>query len=812
MTNISAATIGSAIPEPMRTQIPNLTSIDGAVSLSATGSVHIDRPKDSLEGVLEITVRDGTWQPPNLAFKLNQINTTATATPKRLIVRDWSCSTGFANFHGSALMEHWDPQQVTVSVFSEHIPFSKEFRESLPQREQEYWGRFQPEGHFDVNGRITWAGAEPKFVGVFKFSDNAITFFKFPYRVTHVSGKAEFHPDGRVSVDLAGTAGQGSATLVGTAVGLGAKDHMHLTLTTQNVAVDDQLRKAFEPLPSSAVSAIQKIKAVGTGQAVAQIRRHSGTTAIRTDVDAELDLRNFSADWFPLALDRVVGKVVVSRDRIEFQNVRGNTSTGMEVTMDGWSQNDGMIRGEEPTKGEQYLLLNFWANQVPLNADVRKALPRTWHRVWDHLRPEGKASLTCRLIRVGETEPRLAFRFDASQAAITPYSFPYRLENISGPIEMRDGVLAWKDLTARHDTTVWRSSSGHVKTNHETGEVHFVDLSTSSLPIDSSLRAAVPEALRAVFDFLSPSKPAENVGIEDFVVTWDTEGRKPPVIEIGSAKASFRQANMMPAIGASDVIGHVVIHGSCVETASLKGNIDLESLKLAGMRATGIRGRINVEGPHLHFENVHGKFYRGDLHVAKLSAKLDRESAYETRISIMNASLKDYVAQVWNAELPLDASVNANLFLNGKSPNINRLGGNGTLDMRDVDLLHLPVLIDQLDFLVNRLPEGRPFDDFHADFDIQGDIIVIRKMDMSNTTMKISLRQSPGWMRLSDGALDLLMVPSFSRRGIRIPFVNDSASFHVGGSLSNPLIEHRPFSGTIGGIKRALTPVRGRQP
>jgi hypothetical protein len=73
---------------------------------------------------------------------------------------------------------------------------------------------------------------------------------------------------------------------------------------------------------------------------------------------------------------------------------------------------------------------------------------------------------------------------------------------------------------------------------------------------------------------------------------------------------------------------------------------------------------------------------------------------------------------------------------------------------------------------------------------------------MANSTLSMTLRQAPGQMSLKTGELDLLMTPGLLKPGFRIPFVADTLTFHVGGALNNPRIDHRPLKGTSDGIRR----------
>jgi hypothetical protein len=780
------------VPEQHRGKIASPETLRGKLQVSAKGKVRTKEQPFGWEGKATAELKDVAWSPPQSPFPITGASATIEVTPAGLMVKSAEATVGPTTARAAGVLPDWDARQARLEFSATNVPFVKEIRDRLPERQRELWDKFQPEGSVSVTGEAAMNGDKPRFVGRVVLQDNAACYEKFPYRIAGAQGVVEFKPDGRIEIDAVAPFGGGVGKLVGTLSDCSPTSEMELTIAGSDVTIDDDLRRAFDAIKPAA-EAIRKVHVIGKGKGVVTLKRRQGSRTVRVDADVDLDLRKFHADWFPYPIDHVTGRVVVHPDRVEFLNVLGKTRAGATVQMKGWSQRDGPLAdGGEPT-GRSHLRLEFLVTAAPLDATLKNAIPPEWHSMWDHLRPEGTLSLTATFDQPPGQKPARSFRLDASQAAITPSAFPYRLHNIEGAIHATDCGVAWKGLVARHGDVEWHCGKGEVKISQGAGELHFDALSIPELPIDPDLKAAVPANVRSVLDFLSPNVPAERVNLENFTVNWSGDGAAPK-FEIGQGKATFSKANLAPAIGAKNVTGEITLSGFCNDSPDFKGNVYLHSITLADMKATGLQSQLAVRGPKIEFNGLKADFYGGKVHGVQLHAVVDPVPEYEAQITVMNANLRDYVRQTMNTEMPLNAEVFANLRLHGKGQSIGRLRGAGSIDMHQVDVLRLPILLDQLAFLLKKLPEGKTFDHLHADFDLDGTRMLVNQLKMSSSAGAFALQRRDGLVDLSTGRLDLDMVYELTR-GVRVfPFTNLTA-LHVGGTFSNPEVKHTPVNG-----------------
>jgi len=783
------------VPEQHRGKIANPESLHGLLKVSAQGTIRTKEKPFGWEGKATAELQHASWSPPQAPFPITGAAAIVEVTPAGLAVKKAEATIGPIKATASGLLPDWDAQRARMDFTASNVPLVKEIYDRLPAHERDLWDKFRPDGNVSISGEAAMNGGKPRFVGQVAVHNTEITYEKFPCRATNGQGCVEFRPDGRIEYDLVGTVGGGLVKLTGTLAELSPTAEMDLTITGQDVAIDDEIRRAFDPIKPAA-EAIQKIHAAGKGKGVVRIRRRSGSRVVRLDADADLELRDFHADWFPYPFEQVTGKVVVQPDRVEFVDCVGTTKTGATVRMNGWSQRDEPMGDDDAPAGRSYLQLDFLAQNAPLDRTLYEALPADGRAAWDQLRPQGKLSMTARFVLAPGKQKSIKYRFDASKAAITPVSFPYRLHSFDGTILMgEDGGVVWKDLVAHHGNVEWQSPKGFIRTREGVGEIRFEKLTCPQLPIDDDLMAAVPPNLRSVLEFLSPSRPADRVETSDLNIRWSHGAA--PTFQIGETKARFVNADLAPSIGAKNVTGEITLAGSCTDAPDFDGNIYLSSVTLAGMKATALQTGLRVRGPKIDFRGLQADFYGGKLHGVQLHAMTDPVPEYEARLQVIGASLQDYVRQTLNAEMPLNAEVSAKLRLCGRGASIGRLNGNGTLEMRQVDVLRLPILIDQLNFLLTKLPAGETFDQLQAEFRLDGPRMFVTNLKMSSPAGAFALQRQQGLIDLSSGQLNLDMVFELSR-GIRLPPFTGLTAFHVGGTFANPQIHMQPGKGLKG--------------
>src|SRR5262249_51903734 len=105
------------------------------------------------------------------------------------------------------------------------------------------------------------------------------------------------------------------------------------------------------------------------------------------------------------------------------------------------------------------------------------------------------------------------------------------------------------------------------------------------------------------------------------------------------------------------------------------------------------------------------------------------------------------------------------------------------------------IILDQLNFLVTKLPEGRTFESLNSDFHFDGQQMIVTNLRMASPAGAFALQKHDGAVNLGTGEIDLDMVYE-PVRNFRLPIITGTLTgFHVGGTYSNPIIRRQPSSG-----------------
>ncbi|HVJ81414.1 MAG TPA: hypothetical protein VNC50_10130, partial [Planctomycetia bacterium] len=566
--------------------------------------------------------------------------------------------------------------------------------------------------------------------------------------------------------------------------------------------IDAELRRALAALPRPIAEQIEKLSGTGRGSAVAAITRPAGSAQIRTEVTVDLDLEDFRAAQFNYPLPKIRGRVSVTPERTELRDVVGSTAAGDEVRISGFVQKD---------RGETFVQIDVACDSLALDETLYAAIPPAQRSAWDELRPSGRVAVSARYDKQPFETPGVALHLDAQAASIHPKSFAYRMSRIEGGVSYRAGKATWDGLTVRHGSSLLRCGPGYAQVGADGILLKFASIACDALPFDDDLLAASPTPLRSVLEFVGPDRPAK-IRIDDVTIGWKRSEGGRPAIEFGESRVEFRRANLFPKLGLRDVTAALTVEGGYRDRPYLEGNLDVRSATLAGLTARDMTARLVVDGPTIRFLHMRSEdFYGGRLDMPTLQAVTWPVPEYEVRMNLMGVNIERLLRETWNAALPTDGLADAGLYLHGSGADIGRLQGNGTLDVREIDLRRLPVVVDQIDFLLNKMREGQLFRNARCDFDLDGSRIKVSSMELRSPTHVVKLRESPGLIDLDTGTLDLRLTGTLPK-GIRLPFVSDLfGPFRVYGPLTGPSIRPEPLTGTMTAIKRLVTPARGRR-
>jgi hypothetical protein len=247
------------------------------------------------------------------------------------------------------------------------------------------------------------------------------------------------------------------------------------------------------------------------------------------------------------------------------------------------------------------------ADEIGLDDELRAALPERYTNVWEKFSPQGRASAIVRVHRqAGEGGP-LKEQFDVAvigrgQLSVSYEGFPYRVSNVFGRAEIRDGrahIDAEEPIRGRAGPmrcTIYGDLANLTKPPLE------IDLTieANQLPLDEALYTALGEGRRESLDTLGLS------GWADVVVHLAKKGDEPLDYRAQAdlARTSFRLEVLPRPIG--DAVGKVIITPQRVQIESLEGIYDRTPIHVSGQMLLNEPMGIDlaVDSPSVHLDRA----------------------------------------------------------------------------------------------------------------------------------------------------------------------------------------------------------------
>ncbi len=196
-----------------------------------------------------------------------------------------------------------------------------------------------------------------------------------------------------------------------------------------NLPFDEKMAAA---LPEKTREVVRTLQPQGTFN----VHVRSGATirgrAPQQQIVMRLNRCSMCYSKFPYAVNNVRG-VIEAVDRCwTFRDLEGTNDTAVI------HGNGTLVPAAE---GDQ-LTLNLTGANIPLEEELRDALPPNVQHLWTLLKPRGSCDARCE-VTYQSADKKLGLKIDAKPrpevTSIEPVAFPYRLEKLRGTIHYRDG-------------------------------------------------------------------------------------------------------------------------------------------------------------------------------------------------------------------------------------------------------------------------------------------------------------------------------------------------------------------------------------
>jgi len=550
----------------------------------------------------------------------------------------------------------------------ENITLDDEIYRSMPAILQDQWDKFKPTGIVNAEVQASFDGQ--KYLPTVKLTGRELQFEsdKFRYRVKDGSGSMSFTPRDEIhpatlDIDLVGYAGGQPLRFEGQVFDPRPKALGWIEITGSKLEIEDRMIAA---LPEKTRRVIDAINPQGKFNLRWRLdRTQLGQLKPHTTLRLELVDCRVHYEKFPYPLSGINGLVLAEDQQWTFRDLVSGGSRHVEC--DGYLQPGS--RGNE-------LLLSFQGHQLPLDDDLRKALPPAVQRAWEELHPRGSVNLYADVSHVtGLSKPiiRVAINPLKDSTTIQPKFFPYLMEQIEGSISYQNGKLLLSQLRASHGQTTMRTNGDGEFRDDGSWNVRLEGLSVDRLMARRDLTDALPPKLRKLIEYLRPSgsfnlskgelsfskAPGANATID---TVWDVE-------------LNCFQANLQAGIELHNVIGAIRLKGLTRGDKSFSaGELAIDTATFQDIQFTEIHGPLWVDPNQCLFgewatkkqgfplRRLTAKVYDGKV-TADAWVSLDVVPQYSAVAAVTGANLNRMMKERINGQLDYQGKLAATLTL-----------------------------------------------------------------------------------------------------------------------------------------------------
>lgn len=803
------------LPESLRQQLTQLAGL--SCKASAQYAIEKKAGDPSSRFRVEGKLDEGRLQDPRLPYPLEELRGDFFVANGTLKLRGIRARSGQTSIKLETDILGFSPQAPIVLVAEANmLELDGRVYNALPAKWRTYWDRVRPEGFVDAKVWLTSDGTTWKPTLQIACRDVRLECWLFPYRLSNVVGQVTIASDFLEGIALSGKAnGQhihGSFNfkrLVEEWYG-----RMELRGSGASV-IDDRLLTAMsvrgQPR-SNAERFLRTLELNGNFQVKKAIFERNATELVwHRELDIAVDDCSIVYENFRYPLHQIRGRVLAKDDHWRLEG------------FEGWNDN-GRIRCDgqwvDTKENGVPFELAFTAYSLPMEDDLKNALPADARQLWEQIRPNGtldKAIVSIRRksgkasveVVVDLHEENNGLSGTGQSLGLHPRSFPYRLTDVACDVTYGSGkvTITQASATNTNSRVSLRAECQKNASGNWEGAVHW--LPSSRIIVDSQLIRALPDSINSGLLELDLRGPVNVRGETLFELPNDPAGSLSTNwnLALDLEDVQVGDGKIIDGIrGTLDLVGH-----RDQANLTMAGRVSVDAVSVRGIPVTNVRGPIAIVGNQLYFgSDVAGRFNRAvGLEVNEVTAEAlsgvlllsgsgQLESGrFQLQSKLVNADLRSMLQDLGATQAPTDARCQAELNFVGVPWQVQTYNGNGKVQLTDARLYELPTMIQLLRKLSITPTENTAFHTANINFTIDGDRI---PLELACEGDLLSLRGN-GWTNLRrEVEIDLYSYVGGRKpiSSLLSPLIADSryATFmklEVTGTLDNPKIERLAF-------------------
>jgi hypothetical protein len=357
---------------------------------------------------------------------------------------------------------------------------------------QQFFARYQPSGtvsqiNLTATGRLD-AIDSSDISGLIDCKDISVCDRQFPYPIDHLSGAIVFTQSLIKMNRLSAKHGQTDLIIDGWTNGVAGDQQYVYQVTSDNMALDEQLYVALQPRQKAMWDAFAPKGTIGVDY------RLSRTSGSEETCLLNVDLRGVSAkyDRFPYPLSGLTGALNFNRDNITVSNVVASDA-GSRIAL------NGRVLGAESANPVYDIRVE--ANDVPLNKAVGDALPAMQRDLYRHFDAVGTADARCRVYTTAEanTPGPAGFFADVTlkKAALRVEGLPDAVSNIDAKATITVDSLSVAGAAGQYGQSPVSLSGGMRFAPDGRPLQYSLKIAAQQVPWDEKVLQALPEPVKS---------------------------------------------------------------------------------------------------------------------------------------------------------------------------------------------------------------------------------------------------------------------------------------------------------------------------
>ena len=739
------------------------------VARSATPTVN------DITFVVSGRIAEGRIDDARLPEPLSDVEATIRADNRGIVIQDLAARCGSTQLELDAeIFGYTAGSPMRLDVVARQLEVQRVPVQSLPPALQKVYADFSPLGRVDLAAHLEFDGQTWRPEATIQCHDLSISYHRFPYRLVGGTGTIELKHD-HLSARLKLLTGSQSVQCRAEVDRPGPAFSGWVEIQSEGaVNVDEKLMGALEPQFQRIVRAFRPR---GTASFQGRLARNPGEREIHRKLFITLHECSIQHERFSYPIDKVNGSLELTGRDWLFRNLTGRNDSAYIVGEGAWVA--------DAADGNP-LRLQFTATDVPLADELRDALVPGARRLWDNLRPRGNIDHLTVGLRYNAAERRMAVEVQGEKwppgqniegrtLSIEPSWFRYRMDNLTGKIHYRNGLIELTGLSASHGRASIEAG-GHAQVRGDGScRLELTRLSADRLEADSDLLLALPPAVAQGLSRLAVNGPMNVLGT--LAVTVPGQPEESPAIgwDLQCDVENGRLATITPVEhihGGLRLIGESGSRG-----AFSRGELTVDSAVVRGVQLTQIRGPLLLDGQRIVFgsaaeRDLAGRVPRSvtaNVFLGQLSADgellLTPAGDFGLRVGLENADLAAVVSELAPRQKGLSGKVFGLSNVAGTLEGIHTWRGSGQVRLRDADIYELPVMIAMLNLLSLKRPDRTAFNTADLDFRIEGDDLAFERINFNGDPLCLK-----GTGRLTgQRELDLKFHPQFGRDEQHLP-------------------------------------------